>query len=175
MSLNKLISFISLIIASPLLNATPPVEVIGSCKNQKPVNTSVIMTQLISPKGVEDIEQGCDDHYEATINNFTYGSISCNNETNLIIKGNRYNLNSSINNSVNPSITPESEISAMANWSKIDFSNNSYICIDAPLSFSGDGANVHQYYIVENAYNSNTPIINYYFFNKDIMPMTSTN
>lgn len=49
------------------------------------------------------------------------------------------------------------------------------ICIDAPLSSSGDGANVHQYYIVENAYNSNTPIINYYFFNRDIMPMTSTN
>lgn len=95
----------------------------------------------------------------------------CGEETSLIIKGNRYNLNNALNNSVNPSITPQNDISGMSKWWKIDFSNVSYICIDAPLSNSGDGANVHQYYIVENAYNSSTPIINYYFFNKEMMPL----
>jgi len=175
MSLEKVIFFMMVILATPVINATPPVEVISSCKNQQPVNSSVIMTKLSSPNGIEDVEQGCIDHYESAINNFTYGNITCNEETSLIIKGNRYNLSSSINSSVNPSITPQGDISPMSNWWKIDFSNISYVCIDAPLSPSGDGANIHQYYIVENAYNINTPIINYYFFDKNIMPLTLKN
>lgn len=75
MSLKKLAYLIILLSVSPLVNATPPVEVIGSCKNQKPVTSSLVMTQLASPNGFHEEEQGCTDHYELTTNNFTYGSI----------------------------------------------------------------------------------------------------
>ncbi|HAT9716210.1 TPA: hypothetical protein ACUNL2_001576 [Legionella pneumophila] len=79
------------------------------------------------------------------------------------------------NHSVNPSITPGNRITQLSDCSKIVFDNNDYLCVDVELSQSGEGANVSQYYIVENAFNTSTPVLHYYFFNKDIMPMTDAN
>ncbi|MFC3909027.1 hypothetical protein ACFORL_08070 [Legionella dresdenensis] len=152
--------------------ATPPVEVIGTCKNEKAVNSSVTMTKLINPGGAAD-EPDCDDHYQRSENNLTYGSIVCNNEAHLIINKQRIKLSTAQNYSINPSIKPGSSISPIAYWSLINFDNQSYLCISDPLSESGQGATFIQYYIVENIM-SETPTVNYYFFDKEVMPLTST-
>jgi len=75
--------------------------------------------------------------------------------------------------SANPSIKPGSPISAISRWSTIEFRNKLYVCINDPLSDSGQGAAYIQHYIVENAY-SGAPMVYYYFFDTEIMPLTST-
>ncbi|KTD76554.1 hypothetical protein [Legionella waltersii] len=152
-----------------------PVEVIGSCKNAKAVNPSVTVSELISPAGLGDDETGCLNHFESTKGTFNFGSIICNDENYLILQSSRINLNTAQNHSVNPSYTPGADIAPTSDWLKIIFNNLEYLCISVPLSSSGDGASVSQYYIVENAFNSSKPILHYYFFNREIMPMTSTN
>ncbi|HHU0129181.1 TPA: hypothetical protein ACT9LZ_003182, partial [Legionella pneumophila] len=66
-------------------------------------------------------------------------------------------------------------ITQLSDWSKIVFDNNEYLCVDVELSQSGEGADVSQYYIVENAFNTSIPVLHYYFFNKDTMPITNAN
>lgn len=173
MSLKQMITIITGIISSQFAVAIPPVEVIDSCKNLTAANSLVTMTKLIPPDGLGDDEPDCIDHYESKINNLHYGYITCNNQTSLIINGSRINLNKSVSHSINPSIKPEGDISLFSNWWKIEFNKIDYLCLDVPLSTSGDGANIYQYYIVENAYKSGTPTVHYYFFNKDVMPLTS--
>jgi hypothetical protein len=174
MSLKQNIIFLTGIIISQFAGATPPVEVIGSCKNSQAVNSSVTMTKLTSPAGLGDDETDCLDHYESTVGGFNYGAIMCNDESYIIVKGTRIKLNTAVNHSINPSIKPGADIAAVSDWRKVEFNSISYLCVSVPLSMSGDGADVSQYYIVENAYNSSTPIVYYYFLNKDLMPLTST-
>ncbi|KTD48049.1 hypothetical protein Lrub_1497 [Legionella rubrilucens] len=161
--------------SSNFVFADLPPEVIGSCKQHKAVNSSVAYIKIDHPEGLGDDEPGCLNHAESTENSLNYGSIICNDGNYLILKGSRINLNTAQNHSVNPSISPGADIAPGSDWSKITFNNTDYLCISTPLSPSGDGGDVEQYYIVENAYNSSTPIIHYYFFNQEIMPMTSTN
>ncbi|HEM0351364.1 hypothetical protein [Legionella erythra] len=171
------LKFIFILIGSFLLQsayATPPVEVIDSCKNSKPAKGTVVMTSLPMPAAHED-QPGCMDHRESTINNFNYGQITCNDKTSLIVKGNRYDLDTAVNHSVNPSISPDGDILPLSYWWKIEFNNNEYLCINTPLSPSGHGANVMQHYIVENPSNTTTPVIYFYFFDKEVMPITTTN
>lgn len=172
MSLKKLYVFVFGLMSPFIVMATPPVEVIGSCKNDKAVNPSVTMTRLITPGGAAD-EPHCDDHYQRTENNFTYGMIACDDDAYIILNNIRTKLSKAQNYSVNPSIKPGSPISVMSRWSTIKFGTNSYLCIKDPLSDSGQGASRVQHYIIENAY-LGTPIVYYYFFDKDIMPLTST-
>lgn len=173
MSLIQIFTIIIGITITPCALATPPVEVFASCKNLAPVSSSITMTKLLAPGGLGDDEPKCIDHFESTLNNFNYGYITCNDETSLIIKGTRINLKTSVNHSINPSITPGGDIPVLSYWWKIEFNNISYLCIDTPLSPSGDGANVLQYYIVENAFNLAKPVVHFYFLNKDVMPVTS--
>lgn len=173
MSLIQIVTMITGIIFTPFALATPPVEVFSSCKDLAPVNSSVTMTKLFAPSGLDDEWPRCIDHFESTRNNFNYGYITCNDETYLIVKGSKINLKIAVNHSINPSITPGGDISVLSYWWKIEFNNISYLCIDTPLSSSGDGANVFQYYIVENAFNSDKPVIHFYFLNKEVMPVTS--
>lgn len=151
--------------------ATPPVEVISSCKNSKAERPSVTYTELDGPIAAAD-EPGCDDHIETTEAGITFGGISCGNTSYLIINSTRLDLSKALNYSVNPAVKPKHRIPYTANWSKIDFNNNAYMCIEMALSDSGAGAGVSQYYVVENAFNSNPPIVYFYFFDKNIMPMT---
>lgn len=175
MSIKKTIVLFFGVLSANLAAADVPVEVIGSCKNAKAVNSAVTLTKLVAPEGLGDDETGCLNHAETTVGTFNFGSIICNGENYLILKSNRINLNTAQNHSVNPSIAPGADIAPGSDWSKITFNNNEYLCIDIALSPSGEGGDVSQYYIVENAYNTSTPILHFYFFNRDIMPLTSKN
>lgn len=131
------------------------------------------MTALPEPVKSTD-EPNCNQHYEASINNFDFGHITCNDVTSLIFNGNRYALSSAVNYSANPSIEPGiSGILALSNWWKIEYNNIAYFCLNTPLSPSGDGDNVLQHYLVENVFNNGTPALYFYFFNKNIDPISS--
>lgn len=152
--------------------AIPPVEVISSCKSGKADRPLVTFTQLEGPYAAAQ-ETDCDDHIETTEAGITYGGISCDTTSYLIINSTRLDLNNAENYSVNPSIKPKHKIPYTAQWSKIEFNSNAYLCLEMSLSDSGVGAGISQYYIVENAYNTNPPIVYFYFFDKDIMPVSS--
>lgn len=162
------------ILLSQLSYADIPVEVIGSCKDRAAVKPSVIFTKMFSPSAIDDTP-GCDHHLEITEGTMNYGAISCNNENYLIIKHTQINLNTAINRSVNPAYLPGIMISQQADWSKITFNDTEYLCIDDEVSPSGRGADVSQYYIVENAFNASTPVLYYFLFDKDVMPTVSSN
>lgn len=162
------------VLFSQISSAVVPVEVIGSCKNGEAVKSSVTYTRMLSPTG-EDDALGCTRHIEITEGANNYGAISCSNDNYLILKGTRYNLNTANNYSVNPAYSPGGAISQQSEWVKIVFNNIEYLCIQDEVSPSGKGADVGQYYIVENAFNASTPVLNYYLFDQDVMPTAATN
>lgn len=174
MSIKNLSALIIFLIGANSVYANLSPEVIGSCKNQKPVDNSVTFTKIIPPEGLGDDEPGCLNHAESTEGGLNFGSIICNDENYLILNGSRINLNTAVNHSMNPSITPGADIAPGSEWSKISYNNNQFLCIGTPLSSSGQGGDAMQYYIVENAFNNSTPEIHYYFFNQDIMPVTAS-
>ncbi|HAT3863336.1 TPA: hypothetical protein JAN60_07515 [Legionella pneumophila] len=154
--------------------AVPPVEVISSCKKGNADGPTVTFTKLEGPYASTE-EEGCDDHIETTEAGLTYGGISCGTTSFFIINGTRLDSNNAVNNSINPAITPNNRIPYTGRWSKIEFDNKAYLCLVMALSDSGTGAGIPSYYIVENAYSTvDTPILYFYFFDKDVMPMTMT-
>ena len=174
MSIIQVVLLVLGILVAQTATSEVPVEVIGSCKNAKAVNSTVILNELIAPAGLGDDEPDCLNHFESTKGTINFGAIICNDNNYLILKSSRINLNTAQNHSVNPSYSPGADIAPTSDWLKITYNDNEYLCISVPLSPSGDGANVSQYYIVENAFNSSKPILHYYFFNRDIMPIAST-
>jgi len=170
MSLKYFLCLISGIIVASTAIATPPVEVLSSCKKSKAVTSAVIFTKMISPGGAA-AESGCEDHYERTEGNFTYGAIVCD-KPYLIINKTRLDLTQAENMSVNRAVKP-GPIYITSSWSKIEFDNQAYLCVSEPLGQSGIGASKEQYYIIENAFNKNTPIVYFYFFDQDVMPITT--
>ena len=80
-----------------------------------------------------------------------------------------------INHSMNPEIKPGVEFTTSSLWYKINFENQDYLCIYAPLSEQGVGASHNQYYIIENAFDAKLePKLYYYFLDKNIVPITSS-
>lgn len=172
MSLKKIIFTLSTITLSLQLHATPPVEILSACKNMKAPNKKVALIRMIAPGGVDNSQAGCSEHYERAARSFSYGGIVCNDLSYVIINGIKTKLSTAQNYSINPSIKPGSPITPVANWLKIAFNNQEYICIRQPLSDSGTGASYLQFYIIENAYTSTSPVVYYYFLEKHVMPLT---
>lgn len=176
MFIKKLILMLSSLIICVNAWCLPPVEVIHACKNRTAPNKYITLTEMDTPAGVDVSTPNCDFKAEADFNNIIYGYIDCNqHHQNLIWNNIEYDLKTvALNHSVNPQVTPGDYIQLPSTWKKIDFNGESYVCLEAPLSDSGDAVNSFQYYLIENAFNSNiTPIFHYYFFDKEIMSLTS--
>ncbi|MGQ3892192.1 hypothetical protein [Legionella sp. CNM-4043-24] len=157
-----------------LLFAAPPAEVISSCVNNHAVSPTVTIDALEQPRLIEMPETGCEDHYENSIDNLTYGGIFCNDYGYITLNNQRIKLSDAVNYSVNPAMKPGEKgdkLDLWARWFKIDFSNNTWLCIVSAPS-SGDGGSEAEYYIVENPYSS-SPILNYHFFKDDLIPAGS--
>jgi hypothetical protein len=113
-----------------------------------------------------------DDHMEATHGGLTYGSVACADGGYIIINSSKLKLENAENYSINPAVGPGSMIEITSNsWAKITFDSIDYLCVTSSLGNSGKAASIYNYYIIENAYNSQTPIAYYYLFDKRIMPM----
>ncbi|KTC65753.1 Uncharacterised protein (plasmid) [Legionella adelaidensis] len=154
----------------------PPYEIIKSCVNSKPANPSITITLLDGGGFSEHAEKNCDEPYVIRFENKKISYVSCDDKDYLEISGKKLFLSESVNMSVNPEVKPEVLYPQLSSWMKLDSNSQSYVCISGPLSQSGAGANTPQYLIIENAFNSNVaPIAYYYFFNKDIIPITSRN
>ena len=155
-------------------HAEIPFETLRSCIDLKPLNASIKLTDLDREGAVEVNEPNCEDQYNRKFNGNTYGTVTCKNIFYLIINDKKIKLDTAINKSVNPEIKPGSTFTDRSEWYKIDQDNKSYLCIQSALSESGPGSSLSQYYVVENAFDLKAPpIVYYYFFNKDITPITS--
>jgi hypothetical protein len=154
--------------------STPAVEIVQSCKNQKPANASIVITELMQAGVIPDAGAGCEDLFEFKFNDHKYGSVICNNDPYLIIADRKYKLNVAENLSINPAIKPDTPLLLTSEFWKIDKNNESFLCILSPLDQSGAGASRIQYYIVENAFHPTLPVKMYfYFFDKDVSSLTS--
>lgn len=171
---NKWFGFLLCFIGIQTSFAEPPFEVLRSCMDLEKNTPAISMKNIDNGYYISSIEKNCEEHYEIKFDNQKYGSERCNEIAYLIINGGKIKLASAVNLSINPEIKPEILYPDTSAWYKIDFNNQSYLCITGAVSESGAGAAVNQYYLVENAFSDNTtPVIYYYFFNKNIIPITS--
>ncbi len=168
-------TYLSLFLGSHLVFATPSVEILQSCKNSKPANQSVKITELMQADVRDDVDPGCEDKYGIDMNQQTVGSMTCNDEGYLFFNRQKIKLNDAENLSLNPTVKPgDSPLSITSQWWKIDKDNDSYACILAPLSDSGVGAARTKYYIIEHAFDEHQPKkIYFYFFDRDVLPLTA--
>ena len=171
---NVLSLIIGLLLLNPIYSSTIPFEILRSCIDLKPKNDSIKMTRLLDGLVSEENEEHCEDQFGQQFNNHYYGMVTCGDVFYLIIKDQKIRADNSINMSINPEIQPGLIFSNRAFWTKIDQDNKSYLCIDAALTESGTGSHLSQYYIVDNAFDpKEAPVVYYYFFEKNIIPITS--
>ena len=150
--------------------ALPPYAVTNACKKALPIKSmDLTMTPLMAPGGTDTPETHCYFKYEYAIPQLKYGTIECHHESYLLLNGQRFKFKTAQNHSQNLSITPgNANISSMTDWWKIDYQHQSFLCLVAPLSDSGEGATHMQYYIVEHAFDNQQPLLHYYFFDKQV-------
>jgi hypothetical protein len=154
--------------------AQPPYEVLTSCINSKPLNEKVTLTLLNGGGFSSKSENNCDEPYEIQFKDQKFTYTSCNDRDYLMVADKKLFLDASVNMSANSEIKPEILYPHLSSWMKVDYSSQSYLCISSPLSQSGSGADVPQYYLIENAFIKNiAPIAYYYIFDKNIIPITS--
>lgn len=176
MSMIQFIGGLVSLLILPSSFAQPPFEVLRSCVDEKPYNSKVTIHIKDDGSYANISEKNCEELFEVSFDNKIYGSVRCADIPYLVVNDQKINLEKAENRSVNPEIKPGILYPTDTSWSKIDFENRSYLCLNGPISRSGTGSNIGQYYIVENAFEINiAPTIYYYFFNKDIIPITSNN
>lgn len=167
----RLFSLLSFI--SPCL-ATPPIEVLRTCVDIKPYNDKVSAARLNESGFADKSMSGCEDQYDRTINGHLYGTLTCDDHFYLLINDKKIDPRLATNMSINPEIQPGVEFTTRALWYKIDFESKEYLCVLAPLSEQGVGSSHNQYYIIEHPFESNlNPKLYFYFFDKNIAPITS--
>lgn len=172
MSVNYFIGYILLMI-SVLCHGTPPYEILRSCVDLKPKNSSIVMKDIDNGTYSTQENKGCSNQFEIDFENSLFGSVNCDDINYFIVNGKKININSAINMSVNPSVKPRYILPDSSQWYKIDLENKSFLCINGPISDTGSPAAIGQYFIIENAFSKKeTPIIYYYFFNKDVQSIT---
>lgn len=154
--------------------AKPPFEVMSSCIDEEPKNANVIITDIDNGSYATHPEKNCEDQFEITFNHELYGAVVCSDKRYFIIAKQKINLDTAENMSINPEIKPGILYPEDSSWLKVDFNNKSYLCVNGPISRSGTGSSIGQYYIIESAFEKNErPKVYYYFLNKDIVPITS--
>lgn len=174
MFVNRIVSILVGLFFLNQSHSEPPFEILRTCIDLKPQNTAITLTELVEGTVAKVNEHNCENQYSETFNGHLYGMVTCNDIFYLIINDQKIQASTAVNMSVNPEITPGYIFSNRALWHKIDQNNKSYLCIQSALTESGTGSALSQYYIIENAFDSAViPVLYYYFFEKNIAPITS--
>lgn len=156
--------------------ALPPVPVLRTCVDNQPFNDKVSMSELDGDGFADKSMDGCKEQFDREVNGHLYGTLSCNNKFYLLINDKKIDPSLANNMSINPEIKPGVEFTTRSMWYKIDFEKKEYVCILAPLSEQGVGSSHKQYYIIETAFDpKQNPVLYFYFFDKNIVPITSKN
>jgi len=155
-------------------SALPPFQVLRSCMDLKPYDNKSKTLRLDGGGYADKSIEGCEEQYDREINDHMYGTLMCNQKFYFIINDKKIDPELADNQSINPEIKPGVEFTTRSLWYKIDYEDKEYICIYAPLAEQGVGASRVQYYLIENAFDKKlTPQLTYYFFDKNIAPITS--
>lgn len=155
-------------------SALPPFQVLRTCIDLEPYDNQIKITRLDGEGYADTSMEGCEAQHDREINGHIYGTLMCNQKFYFIINDNKIDPELADNRSINPEIKPGVEFTTRSLWYKIDHDNKEYICIYAPLAEQGVGASHVQYYIIEDAFDKKlTPQVTYYFFDKNIAPITS--
>lgn len=156
--------------------ASPPIPVLRTCIDNTPYNDKVSLSELDGDGFSDESMDGCEEQYDREVDGRLYGSLSCNDKFYLIINDKKIDPELANNMSVNPEIKPGVEFTTRSIWYKIAFEDKQYACIVAPLAEQGVGAAYTQYYIIENAFDdTQNSELYFYFFDKNIVPITSKN
>ncbi|KTD57631.1 hypothetical protein [Legionella shakespearei] len=160
------------------LIAIPPGEVVDACIESVAIEDGMTFTEMKNPSGKDFSEGGpvfeneCYTDMEIISEDVHYGRSECHGAASVFINGHNLSLDEAKNFSINPYIGPGSPISFHARWWKIGYRKKTYLCIEQTLSDSGTGAAREQYYIIENVMPFDIPVLYYYLFETDVMPLT---
>jgi len=168
--------FVTLILTSFMAPCTalPPFQVLRTCMDLEPYDNKSTITEIDGDGYADKSMEGCQEQYDREINGHIYGTIMCNQKFYFIINDKKIDPALADNRSINPEIKPGVEFTTRSLWYKIAYENKEYICIYAPLGEQGTGASRVQYYIIENAFDKKLmPQLTFYFFDKNIVPITS--
>lgn len=170
----SMIRFFCILIGFFSLNqsyAEPPFDVIQACINGETSNSSLSITQ-VEETGFTKSPSQCETKYKLNLSGHEFGTFACNGHEFLLVGEQKISLNKAINRSLNSQIKPGHLHPALSSWSRIDANEDSYLCVESPLSTSGIGAANTQYYLVEHAFDASLkPVAYYYFFNMDLKPL----
>jgi hypothetical protein len=174
MPLINLLTGLVLIALSSVCHTEPPFQILRTCINGKPYNDGININMIEGAGPADKSLPGCEDQYDRIFQGHAFGTLSCNDKFYLVINDKKIDPALADNFSINPEIKPGGDFTPRAIWYKIDQDEKAYLCIYAPLAEQGIGASYNQYYLVENAFDINTvPELYFYFFDKDIAPITS--
>ncbi|WP_133131235.1 hypothetical protein [Legionella yabuuchiae] len=152
----------------------PPFEVIQSCMTGKATMPDLTIKEIEEDGFTSDNIDNCEARYNRHFKHHLFGMVVCGEEFFLVRNHEKIRFDTAINHSLNPRIKPGIPFTVRSFWKKIDFKGESYLCIESPLSESGVGASINQYYIIEHGFEETTvPILYYYFFNGDVRPVFS--
>jgi hypothetical protein len=171
MCMKKKIVIVNMFLLSSCF-AMPPYKVLQSCREQKPYTDKILYKPLEDghftkdPKGDPSCDKLIYNIGEEDDEHFQYRS--CKKDY-LVIKGKDIDLTKANDFSVTGIVYPHYVIPQDSSWSRITYENQTYLCIESPLSQFGYGAANLQYFIVEHAFdNKAPPELYFYFFNKNI-------
>jgi hypothetical protein len=166
MRIKYFITSISSLLFSTNLHALPPSNIIASCKDETPYDINVTMSELKRGGFHKGQDKTCEDQYQIHIDEKVFGYGSCKSVGYFVADGKKINANDAANMSVHQGVKPGDLIPQVSNWWKINDKINDYLCVAGPISESGQGAAHTQYYIIENALNSEKPEAYFLFFDK---------
>lgn len=177
----KYIFLLSMVLSLKLL-AIPPGEVVDACVEGIPMDYGVTFTEMIALRegdntlctGGPVFDNECYIDNEIISEDIRYGHSDCHDDPSLFINGHNLSLKGAQNFSINPYIGPGAPISPRSIWSKIGYRKKTYICIYQPLSEWHVLTAGEQYYIIENAMPFDIPVLYYYLFDTERMPLTMT-
>ncbi len=153
--------------------AIPPFQILRTCMDLKPYDDKTSINMLEGEGMAEKSLDGCSDQYDRLYDGHAFGTLTCDNKFYLIVNDKKVDPKFANNMSINPEIKP-GYIIQRSLWYKIDRDKESYLCIYAPLSEQGVGSSYNQYYVIEKAFDvQSTPEAYFYFFDKDVVPITS--
>ncbi|HAT1872385.1 hypothetical protein SCQ05_15755 [Legionella pneumophila serogroup 1] len=168
------------IVLSLKLMAIPPGEVVDACIESIAIDYGMTFTEIAHPTGKEEelceggpaFDRECYMDMDIISENIHYGRSECCGVPSVFINGHNLSLKNAQNFSINPYIKPGAPLSVHALWFKIGYRKKTYLCIVQPLSEFRVLTSGEQYYIIENVMPFDIPVLYYYLFETDMMPLT---
>lgn len=148
--------------------AAPPDDVVKSCYNWGPTSRNIKMTKLHGAFS-DKLDSSCEDRLDIFVEGekYGYGFVTCNDQSYLIVGGEKFLAAQAINHSIDSGVKPGDGFSnAGTVFFDIAKPGQSYICVLTPAFETGKGAAYATFYLIKRASLSAKPEVDFYFLDE---------